>query len=378
MEEGVRLAEEIGYPLVVRPSYVLGGRAMEIVYNEEELRRYMNDAVSVSNESPVLLDRFLDDAIEVDVDAIFDGENILIGGIMEHIEQAGVHSGDSACSIPPFSLSKEVQDELRRQMLVMAKELKVRGLMNAQFAIQGERIFILEVNPRASRTVPFVSKATGTPMAKVAASVMAGKTLAETGYTKEIIPRYFSVKEPVFPFNKFPGSDPILGPEMKSTGEAMGVGKTFGDAFYKAKLGGGQAVPDSGQVIISVREADRNGLPAVARSLAEQGFELLATGGTARAIREAGIPCQRINKMFEGRPHIVDYIKNGEVDYIINTTEGKQAIADSFLIRRSALQYKVPYTTTLAGAVASCAAMKENGRGQIHSVQELHTQVDER
>ncbi|MDX1475018.1 MAG: carbamoyl-phosphate synthase large subunit, partial [Reinekea sp.] len=378
MEEGVRLAEEIGYPLVVRPSYVLGGRAMEIVYNEDELRRYMNDAVSVSNESPVLLDRFLDEAIEVDVDAIFDGENILIGGIMEHIEQAGVHSGDSACSIPPFSLSKEVQDELRRQMLVMAKELKVRGLMNAQFAIQGERIFILEVNPRASRTVPFVSKATGTPMAKVAASVMAGKTLAETGYTKEIIPRSFSVKEPVFPFNKFPGSDPILGPEMKSTGEAMGVGKTFGDAFYKAKLGGGQAVPDSGQVIISVREADRVGLPAVARSLAEQGFELLATGGTARAIREAGIPCQRINKMFEGRPHIVDYIKNGEVDYIINTTEGKQAIADSFLIRRSALQYKVPYTTTLAGAVASCAAMKENGRGQIHSVQELHTQVDER
>ncbi|MBD3654549.1 carbamoyl-phosphate synthase large subunit [Kangiella sp.] len=378
MEEGVRLAEEIGYPLVVRPSYVLGGRAMEIVYNEEELRRYMNDAVSVSNESPVLLDRFLDDAIEVDVDAIFDGENILIGGIMEHIEQAGVHSGDSACSIPPFSLSKEVQDELRRQMLVMAKELKVRGLMNAQFAIQGEKIFILEVNPRASRTVPFVSKATGTPMAKVAASVMAGKTLAETGYTKEIIPRYFSVKEPVFPFNKFPGSDPILGPEMKSTGEAMGVGKTFGDAFYKAKLGGGQAVPDSGQVIISVREADRNGLAAVARSLADQGFELLATGGTARAIREAGIPCQRINKMFEGRPHIVDYIKNGEVDYIINTTEGKQAIADSFLIRRSALQYKVPYTTTLAGAVASCAAMKENGRSQIYSVQELHKQVDER
>lgn len=378
MEEGVRLAEEIGYPLVVRPSYVLGGRAMEIVYNEEELRRYMNDAVSVSNESPVLLDRFLDDAIEVDVDAIFDGENILIGGIMEHIEQAGVHSGDSACSIPPFSLSKEVQDELRRQMLVMAKELKVRGLMNAQFAIQGEKIFILEVNPRASRTVPFVSKATGTPLAKVAASVMAGKTLAETGFTKEIIPRYFSVKEPVFPFNKFPGSDPILGPEMKSTGEAMGVGKTFGDAFYKAKLGGGQGIPVSGQVIISVREADRNGLPAVARSLVEQGFELLATGGTARAIREAGIPCQRINKMFEGRPHIVDFIKNGEVDYIINTTEGKQAIADSFLIRRSALQHKVPYTTTLAGAVASCAAMKENGRSQIYSVQELHTQVDER
>ena len=376
IEEGVRLAEEIGYPLVVRPSYVLGGRAMEIVYNEDELRRYMNEAVSVSNESPVLLDRFLDDAIEVDVDAIFDGEDILIGGIMEHIEQAGVHSGDSACSIPPFSLSKEVQDELRRQMLVMAKELKVRGLMNAQFAIQGERIFILEVNPRASRTVPFVSKATGTPLAKIAASVMAGKKLVETGFTKEVIPQYFSVKEPVFPFNKFPGSDPILTPEMKSTGEAMGVGQTFGDAFYKAKLGGGQAVPMSGQVIISVREADRQGLPAVARALVEQGFELMATGGTARTIREAGIPCQRINKMFEGRPHIVDYIKNGEVDYIINTTEGKQAIADSYLIRRSALQHKVPYTTTLAGAVASCAAMKDHTRSQINSVQELHKQVE--
>ncbi|WP_251358410.1 carbamoyl-phosphate synthase large subunit [Kangiella sp. TOML190] len=375
LAEGVRLAEEIGYPLVVRPSYVLGGRAMEIVYNEEELRRYMNEAVSVSNESPVLLDRFLDDAIEVDVDAIFDGENILIGGVMEHIEQAGVHSGDSACSIPPFSLGQEVQDEMRRQMLVMAKELQVRGLMNAQFAIQGDKIFILEVNPRASRTVPFVSKATSTPLAKVAASVMAGKTLAETGFTQEIIPQYYSVKEPVFPFNKFPGSDPILTPEMKSTGEAMGVGKTFGDAFYKAKLGGGQAVPMSGRVIISVREADRSGLPAVAKSLVEQGFELLATGGTARTIRAAGIPCQRINKMFEGRPHIVDYIKNGEVDYIINTTEGKQAIADSYLIRRSALQHKIPYTTTLAGAVASCAAMKDHSRSEVSSVQELHTQV---
>ncbi|WP_223670615.1 carbamoyl-phosphate synthase large subunit [Kangiella shandongensis] len=377
LEEGVRLAEEIGYPLVVRPSYVLGGRAMEIVYNEEELRRYMNDAVSVSNESPVLLDRFLDDAIEVDVDAIFDGEQILIGGVMEHIEQAGVHSGDSACSIPPFSLSKEVQDEMRHQMLKMAKELQVRGLMNTQFAIQGDKIFILEVNPRASRTVPFVSKATSTPLAKVAASVMAGKTLKEIGYTQEVIPTYFSVKEPVFPFNKFPGSDPILGPEMKSTGEAMGVGKTFGDAFYKAKLGGGsgQVVPLSGRAIISVREADRAGLTDVARNLVEQGFELMATSGTARAIREAGIPCQRINKMFEGRPHIVDYIKNGEVDYIINTTEGKQAIADSYLIRRSALQHKVPYTTTLAGAVASCAAMKEHTRSTINSVQELHKQV---
>ncbi|GAA0206451.1 carbamoyl-phosphate synthase large subunit [Kangiella japonica] len=377
IEEGVRLAEEIGYPLVVRPSYVLGGRAMEIVYNEDELRRYMNDAVSVSNESPVLLDRFLDDAIEVDVDAIFDGENILIGGVMEHIEQAGVHSGDSACSIPPFSLNQEIQDEMRHQMLKMAKELQVRGLMNTQFAIQGDKIFILEVNPRASRTVPFVSKATGTPLAKIAASVMAGKTLKEIGYTKEVIPAYYSVKEPVFPFNKFPGSDPILGPEMKSTGEAMGVGKTFGDAFYKAKLGGasGQTVPLSGRAIISVREADRAGLVDVAKKMVEQGFELMATSGTARAIRAAGIPCQRINKMFEGRPHIVDYIKNGEVDYIVNTTEGKQAIKDSFLIRRSALQYKVPYTTTLAGAVASCAAMKEHTRSTINSVQELHKQV---
>ncbi len=376
IEEGVRLAEEIGYPLVVRPSYVLGGRAMEIVYNEDELRRYMNEAVSVSNESPVLLDRFLDDAIEVDVDAIFDGEEILIGGIMEHIEQAGVHSGDSACSIPPFSLGKEVQDEMRRQMLVMAKELQVRGLMNAQFAIKGDKIYILEVNPRASRTVPFVSKATSTPLAKVAASVMAGKSLAETGFTKEIIPNYYSVKEPVFPFNKFPGSDPILTPEMKSTGEAMGVGTTFGEAFHKAKLGGGEAVPMSGRVVISVREADRPNLPAVAKALVEQGFELLATGGTARTIREAGVPCQRVNKMFEGRPHIVDTIKNGEVDYIINTTEGKQAIADSYLIRRSALQHKVPYTTTLAGAVASCAAMKDHSRSDINSVQELHARVE--
>jgi carbamoyl-phosphate synthase large subunit len=375
IEEGVRLADEIGYPLVVRPSYVLGGRAMEIVYSEEELRRYMNEAVSVSNESPVLLDRFLDDAIEVDVDCIYDGETCLIGGIMEHIEQAGVHSGDSACTIPPHSLSKEIQDELRRQVEVMAKELGVRGLMNAQFAIKGQDIYVLEVNPRASRTVPFVSKATGVPLAKIAARVMAGKSLKEQGITKEVIPPFFSVKEPVFPFNKFPGSDPILGPEMKSTGEAMGVGNTFGEAFYKAQLGASSQAPIGGKAVISVRDADKSKLPELGRALIDVGFELVATSGTARALLAAGIPCQKIHKVNEGRPHIVDLIKNDEVDYIVNTTEGQAAIADSFMIRRSALQHKVAYTTTLAGAMATVEAIRNQTRQVVVSVQELHEKV---
>ncbi len=375
MEEGIRLAEDIGYPLVVRPSYVLGGRAMEIVFSEEELRRYMNEAVSVSNESPVLLDRFLDDAIEVDVDCIYDGEDCLIGGIMEHIEQAGVHSGDSACSIPPHSLSKDIQDELRRQVKVMAKELGVRGLMNTQFAIKGQDIYVLEVNPRASRTVPFVSKATGQPLAKIAARVMAGTSLAEQGILDEVIPPYYSVKEPVFPFNKFPGSDPLLGPEMKSTGEAMGVGDTFGEAFYKAQLGGSSQAPLGGKAIISVRDADKAKLPEVGRALIECGFELVATSGTAKALVSAGVPCQKINKVDEGRPHIVDIIKNDDVDYIVNTTEGHKAIADSFLIRRSALQHKVAYTTTLAGALATTEAIKMQTRNVVVSVQELHQKV---
>ncbi|WP_444995665.1 carbamoyl-phosphate synthase large subunit [Aliikangiella sp. IMCC44359] len=375
LEEGVRLADEIGYPLVVRPSYVLGGRAMEIVFNTEELRRYMTEAVSVSNESPVLLDRFLDDAIEVDVDAIYDGETILIGGIMEHIEQAGVHSGDSACCIPPHTLSQDIQERMIEQIKGMAKELGVRGLMNVQFAIQGDDIFVLEVNPRASRTVPFVSKATARPLAKIAASVMAGRTLKEQGYTKSVSSNFFTVKEPVFPFNKFFGSDPILGPEMKSTGEAMGVGESFGEAYYKAQLGGGSQAPRGGKAILSVKDSDKVKLPETARALIECGFEILATGGTATKLIQEGIFCQRINKVYEGRPHLVDMIKNDEIDYIVNTTEGKQAVADSFQIRRSALQYKVAYTTTLAGGLATAQAIRHQTRQKVVSVQELHKRV---
>ncbi len=375
IEEGVRLANEIGYPLVVRPSYVLGGRAMEIVYNEDELRRYFDTAVKVSNDSPVLLDRFLDDAIEVDVDCIYDGENCLIGGIMEHIEQAGVHSGDSACSLPPYSLTVEQQDQLRKDMALMAKELNVVGLMNAQFAIQNGKIFVLEVNPRASRTVPFVSKATGISLAKIAARAMVGQTLVQQGFTREVIPPYYSVKEPVFPFNKFPNSDPILGPEMKSTGEAMGVGDTFGEAYYKAKLACHAAAPMGGKAILSVRDADKAKLPELGRQMMDLGFTLYATDGTAKVLNDAGIACERVNKVLDGRPHIVDLIKNGEIGYIVNTTEGKQAIADSYLIRRSALQKKVPYTTTIAGAFASCAALREQDRDSVEALQSLHRRV---
>ena len=376
-EEGVRLAEEIGYPLVVRPSYVLGGRAMEIVYNEEELRRYMTEAVNVSHESPVLLDRFLDDAIEVDVDAILDCEgNVLIGGIMEHIEQAGIHSGDSACSIPPFSLSKEVQDAMREQMASMGRELGVVGLMNAQFAIQKDDIYILEVNPRASRTVPFVSKATSRPLAKIAASCMAGKTLKEMGVTEEIIPTYYCVKEAVFPFSKFPGADPILGPEMKSTGEVMGVGKTFGEAYYKAQLAAGTHPSSGGNAIISVKDSDKDKLPEVAQNLIDRGFSLTATGGTYDCLKQANIKVKRINKVSEGRPHIVDTIKNDEVDYIVNTTEGKKAIADSYKIRRSAVEHKVVCSTTIAGSLATCEALKHAQDKSVMTIQELHEKID--
>lgn len=374
-EDGVRLADEIGYPIVVRPSYVLGGRAMEIVFNEDELRRYMKYAVSVSNESPVLLDSFLDDAIEVDVDAIYDGETVLIGGIMEHIEQAGVHSGDSACCIPAHTLSDAIQERLKDQIEAMAKELNVRGLMNTQFAIQGDDIYVLEVNPRASRTVPFVSKATSRPLAKIAASVMAGKSLKEQGITGEVEVDFFTVKEPVFPFNKFFGSDPILGPEMKSTGEAMGVGETFGEAYYKAQLGAGSQAPRGGKAILSVKESDKAKLAETARALIDCGFEVLATNGTASTLIQEGVFCQRVNKVFEGRPHLVDMIKNDEIDYIVNTTEGKQAVADSFQIRRSALQYKVAYTTTLAGGLATAQAIHHQTRQKVISVQELHKRI---
>ena len=371
-EEAVRLAAEIGYPLVVRPSYVLGGRAMEIVHDEDDLRRYMREAVKVSNESPVLLDRFLDDAIEIDIDAICDGEQVFIGGIMEHIEQAGVHSGDSACSLPPYTLSVSIQDRMREQIRRLAHALKVVGLMNTQFAIKGDDIYLLEVNPRASRTVPFVSKAIGRPLAKIAARCMVGRSLADQGIDGEIVPKAYFVKEAVFPFVKFPGVDTLLGPEMKSTGEVMGVGKTFGEAYAKASEGGSVLLPRRGRALLSVREADRQRAVDVARQLAALGFEIAATRGTCRSIRAAGIECKVVNKVKEGRPHIVDMIKNNDFSLIINTTEGKQAIIDSASIRRAALQHKVSYTTTIAGAEASVMALQQPDELNVTSLQELH------
>jgi carbamoyl-phosphate synthase large subunit len=371
-EAALALADEVGYPLVVRPSYVLGGRAMEIVYSKDDLARYMREAVQVSNDSPVLLDHFLDDAVEVDIDAICDGETVLIGGIMEHIEQAGVHSGDSACSLPPYMLSEEVQARMCDQVASMAMELNVRGLMNTQFAVKGDDIYLIEVNPRASRTVPFVSKATARPLAKIAASVMTGRSLAEQGMTETRKPGFFSVKEAVFPFIKFQGVDPLLGPEMKSTGEVMGIGATFGEAFAKAQLGAGNAVPVSGTAFLSVRKADRQAVAELAADLVSKGFRLVATRGTAKAITEAGISCDIVNKVMEGRPHVVDMIKNGEIALIVNTTEGKQAIADSYTIRRSALQQKVYYSTTMAGARATCMALEYLDAGNVISLQDLH------
>ncbi len=375
-EDAVRLAEEIGYPLVVRPSYVLGGRAMEIVYGEDELRRYMNEAVQVSNESPVLLDRFLDDAVEVDVDAICDGEDVLIGGIMQHIEQAGVHSGDSACSLPPYSISKALQDEMREQIRKMARGLNVVGLMNTQFAIQGETVYVLEVNPRASRTVPFVSKATGRPLAKISARCMVGQTLVQQGITRELIPGYFSVKEAVFPFNKFPGIDPQLGPEMKSTGEVMGVGRSFGEAFAKSQLGAGVNLPRNGKAFLSVRDTDKKSIAAVAEQLSVLGFKLVATDGTAKIIMDAGLDCERVNKVTEGRPHIVDMITNNEIRLIVNTTEGRKAVAESATIRSKALQHKVTYTTTIAGAEAMCEALSQKETNEVNCLQDLLQEIE--
>ena len=375
-EEALTLAREIGYPLVVRPSYVLGGRAMEVVHDDADLSRYIRDAVKVSNDSPVLLDRFLDHAVEVDVDVIADAEgNVLIGGIMEHIEEAGVHSGDSSCSLPPYSLSAEIQDEMRRQVTLMARELKVIGLMNTQFAIQGDTVFILEVNPRASRTVPFVSKAIGVPLAKIAARVMAGRTLASLGATKEVIPAYYSVKEAIFPFLKFQNVDPILGPEMRSTGEVMGVGRSFGAAFARGHEAAGIRPPKVGKVFLSVRDSDKERLLHVAQEVVARGFTLVATSGTASYLAEHGVICERINKVLEGRPHIVDLIKNGEIVYIVNTTEGKQAIADSFSIRREALQHRVTYSTTVAGARALVHSLDFRSDGEVHSLQELHKEL---
>ncbi|WP_295541110.1 carbamoyl-phosphate synthase large subunit [uncultured Thiohalocapsa sp.] len=370
--EALEQAAAIGYPLVVRPSYVLGGRAMELVYDDIELARYIRNAVSVSNEAPVLLDRFLDNAIEVDVDAVCDGEQVLIGGIMEHIEQAGVHSGDSACSLPPYTLCADVQQRLREQMTQLGLALGVRGLMNAQFAIQDDEIFILEVNPRASRTVPFVSKSVGVPLAKVGARCMAGRSLAEQGLRLDVAPPRYFVKEAVFPFVKFPGVDTVLGPEMKSTGEVMGIGNSFAEAFGKAVEGAGQSLPRRGNAMLSVRAADRERLVAVAQALHALGYTLYGTHGTARAVREAGMACIGVNKVKEGRPHIVDMIKNDEIVFIVNTTEGAQAIADSAEIRRAALQHKVTYTTTIAGAEATCMALRQGDLLSVSPLQALY------
>ncbi|CBL45908.1 Carbamoyl-phosphate synthase large chain [gamma proteobacterium HdN1] len=374
-EEAVRYAEEIGYPLVVRPSYVLGGRAMEIVYSESELRRYMREAVQVSNDCPVLLDHFLDDAIEVDLDLVSDGRTSVIGGILQHIEQAGIHSGDSACSLPPYSLSADLQETMREQARRMAAELGVVGLMNVQFAVKKNDVYVLEVNPRASRTVPFISKCIGISLAKIAARCMEGTSLEKQGFVKEIVPPYFCVKEAVFPFNKFPGVDPILGPEMKSTGEVMGVGDRFGEAFRKASLGAGEKLPKGGRAFISVRDGDKQVAIKVGNYLRELGFDLVATRGTAKILGDAGIEVQVINKVVEGRPHIVDAIKNGEISLIINTTEGTQAIADSYAIRRTALQNKVAYTTTIAGALAICMALQDKAPETVRRLQDLHKEI---
>ncbi|GLR11563.1 carbamoyl-phosphate synthase large subunit [Chitinimonas viridis] len=375
-KDALVLAAEIGYPLVVRPSYVLGGRAMQIVHSEDDLTRYMREAVKVSNDSPVLLDRFLNDAIEVDVDAISDGQAVVIGGIMEHIEQAGVHSGDSACSLPPYSLSQEMQDELRRQTVAMARALNVIGLMNVQFAIQGETVFVLEVNPRASRTVPYVSKATSRPLAKIAARCMVGQTLEAQGVHGEVIPPYYSVKEAVFPFIKFPGVDSILGPEMKSTGEVMGVGDTFAEAYVKSQLGAGEKLPTSGRVFLSVRDADKPQLAEMGRMLVDAGLELVATRGTAAVLHAAGIPVQEVNKVKEGRPHIVDMIKNGEIALIVNTVDERRAsIQDSYSIRFEALKGRVPIYTTVAGGRAAAYGIKHMREWTVYSVQGLHERL---
>ncbi|MGE8212057.1 MAG: carbamoyl-phosphate synthase large subunit, partial [Stenotrophomonas sp.] len=381
-DEAQALAREIGFPLVVRPSYVLGGRAMEIVYGEADLARYMRDAVKVSNDSPVLLDHFLDAAVEADVDIICDKDgNVLIGGVMEHIEEAGVHSGDSSCSLPPYSLSAQTQAELRRQVTELAKALKVVGLMNTQFAIQTDAdgndvVFLLEVNPRASRTVPFVSKATGMALAKIAARCMAGKTLAEQGATREVVPDYYSVKEAIFPFAKFQGVDPILGPEMRSTGEVMGVGRTFSAAFARAQEAGSIKTPPVGKVFISVRDIDKPRVMPAVQGLVEAGYSLVATRGTAAWLQQHGYSCEVINKVVEGRPHIVDSIKNGEIVYIVNTTEGRAAINDSFSIRREALQNRITYSTTVAGAKALVQSLEFRGTGPVWSLQELHKELN--
>ena len=376
VEDAVRMAEGVGYPLVVRPSYVLGGRAMEIVFSEEDLRRYMKSAVDVSNESPVLLDHFLDMAVEVDVDVVCDGDEVLIGGIMEHVEQAGVHSGDSACCLPPHTLSESIQQEMCDQVRKLAKALNVIGLMNTQFAIQGGEVYLIEVNPRASRSVPFVSKAVAIPLAKVGARAMVGIKLKDQNVQAVPNPPFCSVKVSVFPFAKFLGTDPILGPEMKSTGEVMGTGRSFGEAYAKAQLAAGVVLPQFGTALLSVHDRDKPGCVLLARELIERGFELVATGGTAAALKAEGIPVTKINKVSEGRPHIVDMIKNEEIDLIVNTTEGKQAIRESRSIRAEAVHRKVTYYTTVAAGRATIQALDHIHEGEVNRLQDLHQEIN--
>jgi carbamoyl-phosphate synthase large subunit len=377
VDEAVSAADRIGYPVMVRPSYVLGGRAMEIVYDEESIRSYMERAVKASPEHPILVDKYLDDAIEVDVDAISDGRDVIIGGVMEHIEEAGIHSGDSACSLPPYSLSSTIIDEIKKQSRALALEIGVIGLMNVQFAVKKDEIYILEVNPRGSRTIPFVSKASGVPLAKLAAKVMTGKTLKELGLTAEKELRHVAVKEAVFPFDKFPGVDTILGPEMKSTGEVMGIDEDFGRAYAKAQASSNNKLPLSGKIVISIRDKDKPGICDIVSRLYASGFTVIATRGTAKFLNEKGHDVEVINKVAEGRPHIVDLIKNKEIVFVINTVSGAQAKKDSLSIRRSALQYGVPYTTTVSGARAVVTAIEQLRKKQINirSIQEYHRET---
>ena len=375
-DQAMQAANEIGYPLVVRPSYVLGGRAMEIVTTDEDLKRYMDEAVSVSNDSPVLLDRFLNDAIEVDIDLVCDGKDVFIGAIMEHIEEAGIHSGDSGCSIPPYTLSDSILMRLREQVTQLALELNVIGLMNTQFAIKENEIFLLEVNPRASRTAPFVSKAIGIQLAKIGAIVMAGKSLKDLKLTKEVIPSYFSVKEAVLPFSKFPEVDVLLGPEMKSTGEVMGIGKSFGEAYFKAQRAAGVILPKAGNVFLSVRDKDKSAICGIAKDLIAIGFNLYATRGTQEYLEEKNIKCNKVNKVKEGQPHIVDMIKNGEVHLIINTTEGARSIKDSFSIRKEANNNNVCLTTTISGAKAFCKAILFIDNFDATDIQSRHDTIN--
>ena len=375
LSQAVAAAEEIGYPLVVRPSYVLGGRAMEVVYDEHDLRHYFKEAVKVSNKSPVLLDKFLDHATEIDVDAVADGTDVVIGGIMEHVEECGVHSGDASCVLPPWHISEEMIAELTRISKELALALNVKGLMNVQLAIRENKVYLIEVNPRAARTVPFVSKATGLPLAKIAARIMTGKTLKEQGITKQVIPPYYSVKEVVLPFAKFPGSDPLLGPEMRSTGEVMGTAKSFAEAYAKAQLAAKSPIVREGTVLLSVKKSDKDRLPKLGKLLEAAGFTLEATLGTYQCLKDAGVKVNLVHKVYEGRPNILDYLKSGRYNWVINTTEGRQSVEDSRALRRNALRYSVGYTTTLNAAFACIEALPEDEYHSVHSVQELHEMV---